>query len=135
MWSSRSSLLTNHGHHGHRLLSDESHNAAEIETSIEEQHFFASLDKLPFYRRLLVLNDRQILWTQENRIGFTIPGARPGDVVCVINRATIPHASRKVEGVGGEVQRWRFVGDGIIHGLMSREVDEMDVEDSDILLV
>jgi hypothetical protein len=116
-------------------MSDEPHNDIEIEISFDDTLLLGRVYEVKFFTRLDVLNDRQLLWTKENRIGFTMVGVRPGDAVCVFNRAPVPHVLGKVEGTGDEVQRWRFLGDAYRHGLMSGEAGKMDVEDSDIVLV
>jgi hypothetical protein len=88
------------------------------------------------YRFLLNLNrlkDRQLFTTLHGRIGLTLKGVQPENLVCVFNHASLPHVIRRVKGT--EHGRHKLVGDAYVHGLMYGAADEMDLEVRDITLV
>jgi hypothetical protein len=77
---------------------------------------------------------RQLFLTKHGRLGFTLRGVKQGDVVCVFDGAPTPHVLSKVSAVNDPMQRWRFVGDAYVHGLMNCEADAMDIEVRNIVL-
>ncbi|KAF2823321.1 hypothetical protein CC86DRAFT_65997 [Ophiobolus disseminans] len=107
--------------------------------SDEDKYCHATLEPLRnrsaaqhFFRRLARLRGRQIFNTADGRIGFTISGVQPGDIVCVLNNSWTPHVLRIVDS--GENKVYKFVGDGYVHGLMNGETDEMDLPVHDLVL-
>jgi hypothetical protein len=86
-----------------------------------------------FLTRLTFLQDRQLFFTVNGRIGFTLKEVQEGDVVCVFNNAFVPHVLRRANDREGE--RYRFVGDAYVHGLMYGAADEMDLDVREITLV
>lgn len=79
------------------------------------------------------MQDRQLFLTENGRIGFTLKGVQEGDLVCVFNNAWVPHVLRRANDNG--IEKYRFVGDAYVHGLMYGAADEMDLEVRDIILV
>ncbi|KAH7087181.1 heterokaryon incompatibility protein-domain-containing protein [Paraphoma chrysanthemicola] len=77
---------------------------------------------------------RQLFLTEEGRFGFTLRGVRVGDHVCVLNGAPTPHVLRTASQVD-ERERWSFVGDAYVHGVMYGEVDTMGLDQREIVLV
>lgn len=53
--------------------------------------------------------------------------------MCVFNNAWVPHVLRRANDNG--IEKYRFVGDAYVHGLMYGAADEMDLEVRDIILV
>jgi hypothetical protein len=86
-----------------------------------------------FLTRLAFLQDRQLFLTVNGRIGFTLKAVQEGDVVCVFNNAFVPHVLRRVND--GERDRYRFVGDAYVHGLMYGAADELNLTVREITLV
>ncbi|KAF2022469.1 hypothetical protein EK21DRAFT_119733 [Setomelanomma holmii] len=86
-----------------------------------------------FFTCLAFLQDRQLFLTENERIGFTLKGVQEGDLVCVFNNAWVPHVLRRAND--RESEKYRFVGDAYVHGLMYGAADEMDLEVRDITLV
>jgi len=78
---------------------------------------------------------RQLFLTKDRRLGFTLRGVKPGDVVCVFDGAPTPHVLRRVSQADNALERWRFVGDAYVHDLMNCEADAMDIESRDVVLV
>jgi hypothetical protein len=108
--------------------------------SDEYKQFHATLEPLNngsgaqlFFNALANLNSRQLFMTAEGRIGFTLCGVQPGDSVCILNGAWVPHVLRKVDDRDGTV--YKFIGDAYVHGLMYGEADEMNVEVERVRLV
>jgi hypothetical protein len=79
------------------------------------------------------LKDRHLLLTANGRIGFTVKEVREDDLVCVFNNAWVPHVLRRASDREGE--KYRFVGDAYVHGLMYGAADEMDLEVRNVTLV
>jgi hypothetical protein len=86
-----------------------------------------------FATRLGFLEDRQLFLTVNGRIGFTLKGVQEGDVVCVFNNGFVPHVLRRANDREGE--KYRFVGDAYVHGLMYGAADKMDLNVGEITLV
>jgi hypothetical protein len=109
--------------------------SSSIKLSHLDSAIVISIDILHFMQRLHRLRNRQVVFTKEKRAGFTSPGVRPGDVLCVFNGAPVVHVLRRAEGISDHVERWRLVADAFVDGLMHGEADGMDVEERDIVLV
>jgi hypothetical protein len=83
-----------------------------------------------------ILNRRQLFRTKGGRFGFTMRGVLPGDRICALDGAPVPHVIRRASGEdGGEMKAWRFVADAYVHGLINGEGDETDVEERDVVFV
>ncbi|XPS71005.1 hypothetical protein M3J09_003196 [Ascochyta lentis] len=80
-----------------------------------------------------LLQGGKLFFTASGNPGFTGPGARVGDIVCVFNGSLTPHVIRRVPGQGKET--YKFVGDAYVHGLMNGEVDEMNLQDREFVMV
>lgn len=78
---------------------------------------------------------RQLFLTKGSRIGYTIRGVKPGDKVCLFDGAPCPHVLRSAREGDNVVEKWRFVGDAYVHGLMNGEADGIDIDKKDIVLV
>lgn len=66
-----------------------------------------------------VLNDpkvRSIFATKTGYLGMGPATANPGDIVCVLATASVPHVLRKM-GEG----KYRFIGEAYVHGIMDGE--------------
>ncbi|KAF2027769.1 hypothetical protein EK21DRAFT_91278 [Setomelanomma holmii] len=88
-----------------------------------------------FCDMLQKLTDRQLFLSKEGGFGYAILGVQPGDVVCVFAGVPTPHILRNLDNAGDQSDRWQFVGDAYVHGLMKGEADAMDVEEKYIVLV
>lgn len=87
-----------------------------------------------FGRRLL--HGKQLFWTNDNMFGWTTVGVRPGDVICVFGGANTPHVLGRVdEACKDDIERWQFVGDAYVHGLIYGEADDIDVEEPELCMV
>lgn len=87
-----------------------------------------------FVAKLCFTRDHQMINMREGRFGFTCSGVQPGDVVCVFDDSVSPFVLRKVDDKDGN-ERYKFVGDAYVHGLMYGEADGTDVHEENILLV
>lgn len=81
-----------------------------------------------------ILRGKQLFWTNDNLFGWTTTGVRRGDVVCIFSGAPVLHVIRPEESDDG-TERWRFVGDAYVHGLMYGAADDIDVEEREFCLV
>lgn len=88
-----------------------------------------------FAAALCCTRDHQFFSTEGGLFGFTVRGVREGDGVCVFNGAVTPHVLRRVGRDGAE--RYKFVGDAYVHGMMRGEADGdgMGGEEGDIVIV
>ena len=57
-----------------------------------------------------------------------------GDLVCVLSGSSTPHVLRRVDNRDG-CERYRFVGDAYVHGLMYGEIEKMDLKERDFVFV
>lgn len=91
------------------------------------------LDKLDsgftisFMTNILRVSRRRFFNTLDGKFGFTMPDVQPGDIVCVLNGSPTPHVIRRVDDRDSQ-ERYKFVGDAYVHGLMHGEVDKMAIE-------
>jgi hypothetical protein len=86
-------------------------------------------------RQLYRFERKRLFWTKRSRFGFTPRGAKPSDSVCVFDGADIPHVLRKVNTSGKGKERWRFVGEAFVDGLMYGEADNIDIEGTEFCIV
>lgn len=84
--------------------------------------------------KLWRLAGRQLFNTVQGRFGFTLRGVRAGDQVVVLDGSPTPHVIRRVEERDGG-ERYRFVGDAYVHGLMYGEARDVDGESSEMVFV
>ena len=78
---------------------------------------------------------KRLFWTDKGRFGFTAESVEPGDLVCVFDGAVILHVIRKVASLEDGEERWRFVGDAFVDGLMSAQADGIDVDGEEFCIV
>ena len=67
-----------------------------------------------------ILNDGKVRTMFSTRTGYLGMGpatANPGDLVCILATASVPHVLRKL-GKG----KYRFIGEAYVHGIMDGEV-------------
>ncbi|UPX11219.1 uncharacterized protein EKO05_0001839 [Ascochyta rabiei] len=79
------------------------------------------------------LRERKWFSTACATIGFTGPGVSVGDIVFVFNGSPTPHVIRR--GPDQDKEVYTFIGDANVYGLVSGEVDEMDLQDTEIVMV
>lgn len=109
---------------------------AEKMTDSDWEHVAVAYDMSIRYHARIILEGKQVFWMDDNMFGFTTEGVRPGDMVCVFGGSRTLHVIRRVvEGYGDGVERWRFVGDAYVYGLMHGEADDTDVEETQFCMV
>jgi hypothetical protein len=59
---------------------------------------------------------------------------REGDLVVVLDGSPTPHVARRVGDRGGR-ERYVFVGDAYVHGLMYGEAGELGIEEWELVFV
>jgi len=74
---------------------------------------------------------RRVFTTVGGRIGFGPSTTRVGDVVCVLNTATVPHLLRKM--ADGQ-QDYSLVGEAFVDGMMDGEVEALGIKPQDFYL-
>ena len=84
--------------------------------------------------KLCRLAERQLFNTAQGRFGFTLKGVREGDLVVVLEGSPTPHVVRRVDDREGS-ERYVFVGDAYVHGLMYGEAGELGVEERELVFV
>ncbi|KAH8652699.1 heterokaryon incompatibility protein-domain-containing protein [Tricladium varicosporioides] len=75
-------------------------------------------------------DNRRFFRTENGRIGWAPDLTQAGDVVCVLNGASVPLVLRPINGGNLEV-----VGDAYVHGIMDGEAMKLQLEERDICLV
>lgn len=76
---------------------------------------------------------RRLFCTVGGRIGFGPARILPGDLVCVLNNADVPHTLRAHSK--GEQLEYELIGETYVHKMMNGEVEDLDVPVVDFLLV
>ena len=71
-----------------------------------------------------VCNERSFVITTTGYFGLAPPGARRGDLVCVLYTAHVPFVLRKKEAAGDGERCYEFVGDAYVHGISEGEIFE-----------
>ena len=59
---------------------------------------------------------------------------REGDLIVVLDGSPTPHVVRRIEDRGGS-ERYEFVGDAYVHGLMYGEAEELGLEERELVFV
>ncbi|KAH6618743.1 hypothetical protein C7974DRAFT_36344 [Boeremia exigua] len=85
-------------------------------------------------QKLWRLAGRQVFHTAQGRFGFTVQGVTVGDLVAVLNGSQTPHVVRRRECRGGK-ERYSFVGDAYVHGLMYDEAHKLATEEREIVFI
>ena len=91
--------------------------------AIVSMHFILRVD--------LTQAKRRFLRTEGGRLGFGVPDLRIGDVLCVLQGASMPLVLRPAEKRGEH----KIVGEAYVDGVMYGEVERMDIEDQEFVLV
>ena len=60
---------------------------------------------------------RDVFVTKQGYLGFGYVGIKPGDVVCILATASVPHVLRRT----GDLN-YKFLGEAYVHGVMDGEV-------------
>ena len=76
-----------------------------------------------------LIRGRKFIVSENNRIGWTVVGARQGDLICTFYGCRIPFVIRP-KGSGYEL-----IGDCFLYGLMDGETSELDFESQVITLL
>lgn len=108
---------------------------AELE--LLDQEPWRQLHVSPMYAILVnveSLTDRLLFNTRDGRFGFSSKGVQAGDLLCVLNGSPTPHVVRKTDDREGE-ERYVFVGDAYVHGLMHGEVDSLGIAERELVFV
>ncbi|KAH7092484.1 heterokaryon incompatibility protein-domain-containing protein [Paraphoma chrysanthemicola] len=116
-----------------KRLSD--HDRSDFETALAKLLHSPNSSVRSWNNALSGLGCRQLFLTERARLGFAMRGVKPGDAVCVFNGAFTPHMLRQARNSRGVVEKWRFVSDAYVHGLMDGEADAMQPGARDIVLV
>ncbi|KAH7400573.1 heterokaryon incompatibility protein-domain-containing protein [Phaeosphaeria sp. MPI-PUGE-AT-0046c] len=119
------------------FVTDQRHRLHDNDSDMLESEWMhvTYLQTTIFHTSLSRFQQKQLFFTKGDRFGFTMRGVKPGDSVCVLHGALVPHVLRKVDSLEEGEDRWRFVGDALVHGLMSGEADEMSVDETEFCLV
>jgi len=76
----------------------------------------------------------RLLVTQRGVLGMAPPGARKGDVVCVLAGCSVPVVLRRA-GDSGHSASFTFIGECYIHGIMNGELVCQGLEEQDFVLI
>ncbi|KAI9692699.1 MAG: hypothetical protein M1820_009450 [Bogoriella megaspora] len=79
------------------------------------------------------LHRRRLFTTYQGRIGFGLETVQAADVVCVLNYSCTAHILRLEKDA--HVCTYRLIGEAYVHGMMTGEVEALDLEEQDIILV
>ncbi|KAG9199536.1 hypothetical protein G6514_008394 [Epicoccum nigrum] len=84
--------------------------------------------------KLCRLAERQLFNTARGRFGFALRGVQEGDLVVVLEGSPTPHVVRRAGNRDGS-ERYVFVGDAYVHGLMYGEAEELVIEKRELVFV
>ncbi|KXJ88519.1 heterokaryon incompatibility protein-domain-containing protein [Microdochium bolleyi] len=79
------------------------------------------------------LYKRKLFSTTSGRVGFGPARIQPGDVVCVLNNAFVPHTIRRQDKQNPN--EYELIGETYVHGMMNGEVEDLNVPVEDFHLV
>ncbi|KAL9619050.1 MAG: hypothetical protein Q9160_006305 [Pyrenula sp. 1 TL-2023] len=82
---------------------------------------------------LTCLEHRRLFTTSQGRLGFGPKTTQEADVVCILNYACTAHILRQAKNEGTE--KYKLLGEAYVHGMMTGEIEALDLEEQDIRLV